>query len=87
MKNKLLSALLCCAVVLPSFASISEKELQKKIQGIEKSNNSIIGISATYIEANKTVSYKSNQRFFMASTIKLPIALAFCTVLMKIKNR
>lgn len=77
MNNKFLSALLCCAITLPSFATPSEKELQKKIQSIEKKNNSIIGISATYIEKNKTVSYRSNQRFFMASTIKLPIALAF----------
>lgn len=77
MNNKLLSALLCCVVAFPSFATLSEHELQKKLRTIEQKNNAIIGISATYIEKNKTVAYKSNQRFFMASTIKLPIALAF----------
>lgn len=77
MNNKLFSALFCCIVTFTSFAAASELELRKKIQNIEKKNNSIIGISAVYIEKNKTVSYKSNQRFFMASTIKLPIALAF----------
>jgi beta-lactamase class A len=36
-----------------------------------------MGITAIYIEKNKIVAHNSNQRFFMASTIKLPIALAF----------
>lgn len=36
-----------------------------------------MGITAIYIEKNKVIAHNSNQRFFMASTIKLPIAMAF----------
>lgn len=36
-----------------------------------------MGVTAIYIEKNKVIAHNSNQRFFMASTIKLPIAMAF----------
>lgn len=36
-----------------------------------------MGITAIYIEQNKMIVHNSDKRFFMASTIKLPIALAF----------
>ncbi|WP_298624638.1 class A beta-lactamase [uncultured Legionella sp.] len=55
----------------------SDAELLKKINAIEKKSNVIMGISAIHIEKNKTIAHNSKQRFFMASTIKLPIALAF----------
>lgn len=59
------------------FAANSDAEIAKKIAAIEKTSNVIIGITAIYIEKNKVVAHNSNKRFFMASTIKLPIALAF----------
>jgi len=37
----------------------------------------MIGISAILIEKNKIISHNGKKRFFMASTVKLPIALAF----------
>jgi beta-lactamase class A len=57
-------------------AKNSEADLLKKINAIEKNSNAIIGISAVYIEKNQSISHNSQKRFFMASTIKLPIALA-----------
>lgn len=54
-----------------------ELNLAKKINEIEKKSNTIIGLTAIYIEKNKVVAHNSTQHFFMASTIKLPIALAF----------
>lgn len=62
---------------LNCFAIGSEKELLRKISSIEKKSKVIIGISAILIEKDKMISHNGQQRFFMASTIKLPIALAF----------
>lgn len=59
------------------FAANRGVELTKKINTIEKKSNSIMGITAIHIEKNRIIAHNSNQRFFMASTIKLPIALAF----------
>lgn len=59
------------------FAFNSEKDLIKRINTIEKQSHSVIGISAIHIEKNKTITHNGNEHFFMASTIKLPIALAF----------
>lgn len=59
------------------FATKNEIELAKQINAIEKKSNTIIGITAIFIEKDKIVTHNGNKRFFMASTIKLPIALAF----------
>ncbi len=53
-----------------------QSEIQKRISAIEKKSNAIIGVTAIYVEKNKVISHNGNQRFFMASTIKLPIAIA-----------
>lgn len=60
-----------------SFATLNNIELSQKFKAIEKQSNTIMGITAIYIEKNKVIEHNSKQRFFMASTIKLPIALAF----------
>lgn len=59
------------------FATNDTAELAKKITAIEKRSNTILGVSAIYIEKNKKVVHNDKKRFFMASTIKLPIAVAF----------
>jgi beta-lactamase class A len=70
--------LVCCFLLsFNSIAASTSANLTQKIHEIERKSNTIIGISAVYIEGNKTISYHGKQRFFMASTIKLPIALAF----------
>lgn len=76
-KQAVLSVLLCLFFSMECFAQHSEAELLKKIDSIEKKSKAIMGISAIYIEKNEMISHNSHQRFFMASTIKLPIALAF----------
>lgn len=58
-------------------AANSDDALSKKINAIEKRSNGVIGITAIFIEKNKIITHNGNKRFFMASTIKLPIALAF----------
>ena len=70
-------SLLCFFFSLSTFALMTEQDLNKKIQAIEKKNNTIIGVTAIHIEDNKKIGHNNNQRFFMASTIKVPIALAF----------
>jgi len=75
--KKYLPWCLICLFSLNSFATGNEKELIRKIASIEKNSHVIIGISAVLIEKNKIISHNAKQRFFMASTIKLPIALAF----------
>jgi beta-lactamase class A len=59
-----------------SFALCVDQGLLKKIAAIEKNAHSIMGITAIHIEKNKVIQHNSNKPFFMASTIKLPIALA-----------
>lgn len=68
----------CCLLLSVScFAANSSDELTKKINAIEKKSNAVMGITAIHIEKNKIISHNSDKRFFMASTIKLPIAMAF----------
>jgi beta-lactamase class A len=69
----------CCFLLfaVPGWAGTSDAELAKKIAAIEKKSNTIMGVTAIYIEKDQVVAHNSRQRFFMASTIKLPIALAF----------
>ena len=68
----------CCFLLSVScFAANSNDELANTIDAIEKKSNAKIGITAIHIEINKTISHNSTQHFFMASTIKLPIAMAF----------
>lgn len=74
-KNSVLWALMLFSA--HCLASTSDVELGKKIAAIEKKSNTIMGITAIYIEKDQIITHNSNQRFFMASTIKLPIALAF----------
>jgi beta-lactamase class A len=59
------------------FAATKTIDINQKIRSIEKRSNVIIGITAVHIEKNKIIAHNGNKRFFMASTIKLPIALAF----------
>lgn len=76
-KNGLQWAFCCFVFSTNGLASNSDVDLAKKIAAIEKKSNTIMGITAIYIEQDKVVTHNSTQRFFMASTIKLPIALAF----------
>ena len=59
------------------FAASNNNDLVKKINSIEKRSNVIMGITAIHIEKNKTITHNGTKRFFMASTFKLPIAMAF----------
>lgn len=67
----------CFALSMNCSAANRDADLAKKIAAIEKKTNTIMGVSAIYIEKNKVIGHNSETRFFMASTIKLPIALAF----------
>ncbi|MCC5013818.1 MULTISPECIES: class A beta-lactamase [Legionella] len=75
--NRLLNLFLCLVLSMNCFAANSEAQLVKKIYDIEKRSNAVIGITAIHIEKNKVIGHNGNKRFFMASTIKLPIAIAF----------
>lgn len=68
-----------CSLLLSTscVAANHHDELAKKIHDIEKRSNTIMGVTAIHIEKNKIISHNSGKRFFMASTIKLPIAIAF----------
>lgn len=76
-KNRLQCGFFALMFSATGFAINSDAELSKKIAAIEKKSHSIMGVTAIYIEKNKIIEHNSNKRFFMASTIKLPIALAF----------
>lgn len=76
LEKNILGFFLCSVMSISSFAAQSDADLLRKINAIEKQSNTIMGITAIHIEKNKVIAHNSNQRFFMASTIKLPIALA-----------
>ncbi len=76
-KNRLQCGFFVLMFSANCFAINSDNELSRKIAAIEKKSHSVMGITAIYIEKNKIVEHNSNKHFFMASTIKLPIALAF----------
>lgn len=68
---------LCLFVSSNSIAAPRQSDIEKQIKAIEKNSKAIIGITAIHIEKNKVIRHNGAQRFFMASTIKLPIAVAF----------
>lgn len=68
---------LCFVFSVNCSAASSDADLAKKMQAIEKNAHGVLGISAIYIEKGRVISHNTNKRFFMASTIKLPIAMAF----------
>lgn len=78
-KKNVLWSFFCLLFSMNSFAiaSKTDTDLIKKIHAIEKKTNTIMGITAIQIEKNEVVAHNNNKHFFMASTIKLPIALAF----------
>ena len=57
------------------FANQQYVALLEKINAIENTSGSIIGVSAINIETNEKVSHNAMMPFFMASTNKLPIVL------------
>lgn len=76
--NKKPLCMFCCLWLSVScFAANGNDELAKKIHDIEKKSNTIMGVTAIHIEKGKIISHNSNKHFFMASTIKVPIAIAF----------
>ena len=60
-----------------SHSGFSEFLLQQKINDIEKKAHVTMGVTAILIEKNKVITHNGDKRFFMASTIKVPIAIAF----------
>lgn len=77
--SKIKTLFLSCLLVLStsSFAINTGADLSKKIMDIEAKSNTILGITAIHIEKNKIISHHGNMPFFMASTVKLPIAMTF----------
>ncbi|MEO8401815.1 MAG: serine hydrolase [Gammaproteobacteria bacterium] len=68
----------CLLLSINCFAEVNNNSsIVKKLNDISRATNSIIGVSAIYLETNQKVSYNGNVPFFMASTIKVPIAVAF----------
>lgn len=60
------------------------QSILNKIDKIAKSANAIVGVTAIQIESNKRISYNSTKPCFMASTVKVPIAI---TLLNRVDNK
>lgn len=58
-----------------SAAQLTQQQLTQKLQAIAKTANCTIGVTAIDIETNKKISVNGSKPFFMASTVKIPIAL------------
>lgn len=65
------------------FAATDNKALNNKIRSIETKLNATIGVTAIYLEKNQKVTHRGSTPFFMASTVKLPIAITFLTLVDK----
>lgn len=59
-----------------SFAGNEEALVVKRIQKIAANCHCEVGVAAMRIETHKKIAYQGNTPFFMASTVKLPIAVA-----------
>lgn len=59
------------------FASNKDYELTKKMRAIEAQSHATIGMTAIHLEQNKKVAHRGYTPFFMASTVKVPIAITF----------
>ncbi len=77
MKNvfTVLFAILLLGTINCALGESGPTEVIKKIQNIATMHHCIVGVSAIYIETNNTVAVNENAPFFMASTVKVPIAL------------
>lgn len=47
----------------------------KEIQKLERKSSSYIGVSAVHMESGRALNYREKERFQMASTVKVPIAI------------
>ncbi len=71
---------LCFLFTIDSYAQnknnkLTQADVVKAIAEISRKTNTIIGVTAIHIEKNQKISYNGNLPFFMASTIKVPIAV------------
>lgn len=67
-----------CSLIVGTTAVAKEKvpqDLNAKVAAIAKRYHSQIGVTATHIERNKTFAFNGAKHFFMASTVKVPIAI------------
>jgi beta-lactamase class A len=76
------SLLFCLIFSTNGFAS-ETNELTHKIRAIETKLNTTIGLTAIHLEKNKKVTHRGSMPFFMASTVKVPIAITFLTLVDK----
>ena len=56
-------------------ADISLRSLEREIARLAKSAGGIMGVSAVHVESGRSVSFNGTERFPMASTYKIPIAV------------
>lgn len=64
--------ILLISLIIPFF---SNANIVKEIKKIEDKQNIRIGVSAYHVESGKKFNYRANERFKMASTMKLPVAI------------
>lgn len=68
-------------VVAPSPAQAqSTQKLERELARIEPLSGGILGIAATHIESGRTVFYKADEQYPLASTYKVPIAVQNLTL-------
>lgn len=62
-----------CLSVVPAFAAGSR--LDAEIERLSKISDGVVGLSAVHVESGRRVSFHGSDRFPMASTYKIPIAV------------
>jgi beta-lactamase class A len=65
------------------FALADTQELTHRIRAIETKLKTTVGLTAIYLEKNKKVTHRGSTPFFMASTVKVPIAITFLSLVDK----
>lgn len=78
---KYLLALFFLGIFVSSFANgnntkLQHASLEAKVTAIAKKYHCQVGITAIHIETNKKFAVNGQKHFFMASTVKVPIAIA-----------
>lgn len=73
LKLCIFSLLFFCSATSVGWAD--QDSLERIIDEIAEKTHSVMGVTAIHIESNKKVSYNGTEPFFMASTVKIPIAI------------
>lgn len=73
--------LACLTIAATAFAQEDEAlaRLTREVERVARLSGAVVGVAATHIETGRSVTLRPTERFPMASTVKIPLALEVLT--------